>query len=687
LAFASHTLYLAALFVFAWGWVDRTARAQDVSDSINSDSSIEQTSAIELAALVDAAERQRIDAIARAMPSATSIFVPGGGGGGSGVVISPDGFALTNFHVTSPAGTYMQCSLADGNLYDAVIVGIDPVGDLAMVQLLGRNDFAPVEIGSSLQAKPGDWSFVIGNPFLLAGDLQPTVTWGILSGVSRYQYPSGTLLEYGDCLQTDASINPGNSGGPIYDAQGSLLGIVGRCSFEKRGRVNVGVGYAISINQAMNFAGSLRVGRIVDHATLGATVATDPDGGVRVTNILEYSDAFRRGLRYDSEILSIDGRAVTTANEMQNVLATFPASWRVPIVFRQDDKRIETLVRLQSVHSPDDLLEQMAGAMPPPPPIEEDPKKKSSEGDEESEDSPNNEQDSDDEDAPRDPHSPNVEAVEIPEAVERLYIEKRGFANYHFNKLEQTQFIQSLRANDRAKPLVNKPESSVGKPESSVEKPESSAGKPESSVGKPESSVGKIDAEKQSLLWKISGKTADGQDVRIQIGDSQSLLSIGTSADRIGNRAEAYDAVSKSQPLAIAAALGSLRRMIQLGPDRFGETYAAGTAPLGGARPLRNVVVATDGEMEVHFLTHPDDRRLEAIEVFADRDSDPAELWFETAAVNETPQSIELKFGVESKLRIQIESWTVESAQEAKPNDQSQPGNEVKSEKQAEAAS
>ncbi|MCG8651927.1 MAG: trypsin-like peptidase domain-containing protein, partial [Pirellulales bacterium] len=155
--------------------------------------------------LVLEAEEARIAAIARAMPSAVSVFVPGGAGGGSGVLISPQGYALTNFHVSSPAGSYMRCGLSDGNVYDAVIVGIDPVGDLAMIRLLGRNDFPVAELGSSRQAKAGDWCMVIGNPFLLASNLQPTVTWGILSGVGRYQYPSGTLLEYADCLQTDAS--------------------------------------------------------------------------------------------------------------------------------------------------------------------------------------------------------------------------------------------------------------------------------------------------------------------------------------------------------------------------------------------------------------------------------------------------------------------------------------------------
>ena len=318
---------------------------------------------ITLDPILEQVENQRIESIARATPSAVSVFVPGGGGGGSGVVISPDGYALTNFHVTSPAGSFMRCGMSDGNVYDAVIVGIDPVGDLAMIRLLGRSDFPAAELGDSRIAEPGDWCMVIGNPFLLASNLQPTVTYGILSGVGRYQYPSGTLLEYGDCLQTDASINPGNSGGPIYDAQGRLLGIVGRASFEKRGRVNVGVGYAISINQAKNFLGYLHSGRIVDHATLGATVTTDPDSGVAVSNIIESSDAYRRGLRFGAEILEVDGRVVQTANDLQNVLATLPNGWRVKVTYRADGKTVNTLVRLMGVHLQDELLKKMAGVM------------------------------------------------------------------------------------------------------------------------------------------------------------------------------------------------------------------------------------------------------------------------------------------------------------------------------------
>ncbi|NJM40929.1 MAG: trypsin-like serine protease, partial [Anaerolineae bacterium] len=116
----------------------------------------------------------------------------------------------------------------------------------------------------------------IGNPFGLEG----TMTLGIVSAVGRMM-PGGTNYTNPDIIQTDAAINPGNSGGPLFNADGELIGINGRGSFEKRGRVNVGVGYAISINQIKNFMGHLRAGIDSDHATLGATVATaDPDASL-----------------------------------------------------------------------------------------------------------------------------------------------------------------------------------------------------------------------------------------------------------------------------------------------------------------------------------------------------------------------------------------------------------------------
>ena len=571
---------------------------------------------LKLDPILEQSEETRIAAIDHARPSAVSIYVPGGGGGGSGVLISPDGFALTNFHVTSPAGTYMRCSLSDGNVYDAVLVGIDPVGDLAMIQLLGRDDFPFAKMADSRLAKAGDWCMVIGNPFLLASNLQPTVTWGILSGVGRYQYPSGTLLEYADCLQTDASINPGNSGGPIYNHKGELLGIVGRASFEKRGRVNVGVGYAISIHQAKNFLGYLRSGRVVDHATLGATVTTEPDGGVVVSNILESSDAYRRGLRYGAQILEIDGRSVQTANDVQNVLGTLPNGWRVKIAFRNEGETTRTLVRMRSVHRQDELLGKMSAALPPPPPRKQP----------ENEEEPEKEDGEKPEGLPKkiedlkkrikDPHSGRGKGKKVPKHVEAMIEAKRGYGNYFFNIAEQQDFIDELR-------------------------------------GQFPKGV-----QDERVIWKIKGKTigANPLEVGIHVESGNMAIMVGEDGRSSKTRADLYEAIENKSVLGALPALDAWRRMMRSGPKKFGESYYLGTQPLAGQRPLRDCMLGVDGELEVRWLSHPESHLVEVIEVFADRDDDPAELWIERTD-DESKPILDLRYGLESVLRFQVESW------------------------------
>lgn len=602
--------------------------------------------------LIARVEAQRVAAVAKAMPSTVCVFVPGGAGGGSGVLISPDGFALTNFHVSSPAGTYMRCGLSDGNVYDAVIVGIDPVGDLALIQLLGRDDFPTAKFVPSRSVLIGDWCFAIGNPFLLATNLQPTVTAGVISGTRRYQYPSGTLLEYGSCFQTDASINPGNSGGPLYDASGDLIGIIGRASFEKRGRVNVGVGYAISGDQAQNFLGSLHSGRILDHATLGATVGTEDDGSVRVTNILAFSDAHRRGLRYGDEILEIDGRVVQTANDVQNRLATFPAQWRIPITYRQDGEVIETAIRLASVHRGSELLEKMKSALPPPPPAPPKPEQPDAPG--ESEDGSDDEN-ADDENAADAPLKPAEEADRPQDAagepipivaVERIE-ERKGFANYYYNRKHQDRFIDRLRTEFET--VV--------------------------SEGRPWKLNGKVTFANDATP-KMFSMSVDGANGELMIGDR--LMDASSPDDLV-------QAVDRPSATAILSGLCALYRMLEVGPGEFGETYYWGTAPLLGQRPLRDCTVGIDNALENRFYQHPSGDRLEVLEVFADRDGDPAELWFDAPqAIRQTtagnyssrelkaaladlaiqpddglPKNIQLRFGLDPIATFEIESWKI----------------------------
>ena len=209
-------------------------------------------------------------------------------------------------------------------------------------------------LGDSDNVRPGDWSLAMGNPFLLATDFTPTVTFGMVSGVHRYQYPAGSLLEYTDCIQVDTSINPGNSGGPLFNLHGELIGINGRGSFDKRGRVNSGVGYAISINQIKNFLGQLHAGIDTDHATLGATVKTVGDvendiARIQVQSVLDESDAARRGLQPEDDLVEFAGRPITSVNQYKNVLGIFPKGWRMPLTYRRANKKTEILVRLMGV--------------------------------------------------------------------------------------------------------------------------------------------------------------------------------------------------------------------------------------------------------------------------------------------------------------------------------------------------
>lgn len=352
-------------------------------------------------------EAKRVAVIKKVTPSVVAIFGPGGRGGGSGVLISDDGYALTNFHVTAGAGVVMKCGLPDGILYDAVLVGHDKVGDVALVKLLPKEKgkkFPFSKMGDSDKVRAGDWSLAMGNPFLLATDFTPTVTFGLVSGVHRYQYPSGNILEYTDCIQIDTSINPGNSGGPLFNMDGEIIGINGRGSFQKRRRINSGVGYAISINQIKNFLGHLRAGLDVDHASVGAFIRSEVSDGANPKMIVEDMidcDALRRGLDIDDELVSFAGRYMGSVNQFKNTLGLFPRGWRVPLSYRRAQKRKSILVRLQGVQA-----RVIEGG--------DDTKKKA-----------------------RTRPIPNTPA-------KKLYVKKDGYANYYFNKLERDRLIKEF---------------------------------------------------------------------------------------------------------------------------------------------------------------------------------------------------------------------------------------------------
>lgn len=551
----------------------------------------------ELAPEVLAAQQKRVEAMRKASMATVGVFGMDSQGGGSGVCISPDGYVLTNFHVSSPFGHRMRCGMNDGKMYEAVVAGIDPTGDLAVLKMYGRDDFPTATIGDSDRVRVGQWCFAAGNPFVLATNLQPTVTYGLISGVRRYQYPSGTILEYSDCIQTDASINPGNSGGPLFNADGELIGINGRCSFEKRGRVNVGVGYAISIKQAMNFYGNLRSGRIVDHATLGFTVATDTQGRVVVSNILESSDAYRRGLRYGDEVLRLGDRDITTSNQLKNVLGIFPDYWRVALRYRNEQGVQEAAIRLQSLHQPGELEKIVEGS--------------SEQGSK---------------------RSGGSKPTASKDSLAEKYESRRGFGNYYFNRSELDRIVKLQESRKPVLPTSGPNDALQVRLIGSV-------------LGESTAVEARFDPEK--IHWTLADKTS-------------SVTVKGSWGPWIQNQ----------DLLPISIAMRLWYQWHEQGPRKLGEVIYIGQSPVLGKRGLLDMTRVILGEVTAEVYTSLSSGDIELIELFTDRQTDPAEVYFDYDAASPMapmPSRARLNYGLESRLVVEwlkLETLPVEKTEE-----------------------
>ena len=280
-------------------------------------------------------EKKRIQVIDQVIGSVVAIYDDDRQGGGSGVIIDPSGIALTNHHVIMGAGVKGWGGIADGKLYRWKLIGTDPGGDVSIIQMEGRDDFPFTPLGNSDQVRVGDWALAMGNPFILTEDQKPTVTLGIVSGVKRYQPGAGmNQLVYGNCIQVDSSINPGNSGGPLFSMEGRVIGINGRGSFKARGRVNVGLGYAISSNQIKNFIPDLLATKLVEHATIDANFE-DRDGKVICISRNTESPFAKAGLELSDELISFEGIPIKSANQYTNLICTLPEDWPTQMTIRK----------------------------------------------------------------------------------------------------------------------------------------------------------------------------------------------------------------------------------------------------------------------------------------------------------------------------------------------------------------
>ncbi|MCC6669434.1 MAG: trypsin-like peptidase domain-containing protein [Planctomycetes bacterium] len=333
-------------------------------------------------------------AIARVTPAVCTVMPLQAEAGGSGVVIDPAGFVLTNFHVVGkPEVKTMKVGLADGTLHLADVLGIDPGSDLAVLCLrpkdagaasqphgtrpdrggaasrpavpgtvpgaglvtapaptpattasapVPRPTFPFAPFGDSDELLAGEEVFAMGHPFHVSGDFQPTVTRGIVSGTHRYQQGQGDrFLVYPDCIQIDAPVNPGNSGGPLFNRHGQIVGINGRIAVGERGRVNVGVGFAVASRQILNFLPDLLRGRHVEHGTLdlnawfGPAPGEPKRHGVFVQATFRDSLAAAAGVGLGDEIVSFQGVPVRSANQLATMVGILPAGHPVRLGFRK----------------------------------------------------------------------------------------------------------------------------------------------------------------------------------------------------------------------------------------------------------------------------------------------------------------------------------------------------------------
>ncbi|HEY9812649.1 MAG TPA: HhoA/HhoB/HtrA family serine endopeptidase [Candidatus Sericytochromatia bacterium] len=274
-------------------------------------------------------------------------------GTGSGFIISSNGQILTNAHVVAGADT-VSVTLKDGRTMQGKVLGVDPVTDVAVIKINGSN-LPAVRLGNSEQLKPGEWAIAIGNPL----GLDNTVTTGIISATGRTSSQVGVPDKRVSFIQTDAAINPGNSGGPLLNASGQVIGMNTAIIQGAQG-----IGFAIPINTAQRIATQLATTGKVEHAYLGIQMVNltpelkesinsnansglnvDQDRGILVVRVMPNSPAAKAGLRPGDVIKQINGKSVTDAASLQQVVENSNLGSSLELALRRNGRDLSMNVR------------------------------------------------------------------------------------------------------------------------------------------------------------------------------------------------------------------------------------------------------------------------------------------------------------------------------------------------------
>ncbi len=259
---------------------------------------------------------------------------------GSGVVVSQDGYIVTNNHVVEDANKIIVNLAGDKKEYEAKLIGKDEKSDLAIIKIEAKNLNA-ITFYDSDKVKVGDVVFALGNPF----GVGETITQGIVSATGR----SGVgIVEYEDFIQTDASINPGNSGGALINSAGHLIGINSAIISKSGG--NVGIGFAIPSNMVTTVATSLIDSGKYTRAYLGVNISDISDDmskfyndnyGALITSVEDNSPAAKAGLKRGDLIIEINDKKIGSASELKNTIGSYAPSKTVTVKFLRD-KKVDT---------------------------------------------------------------------------------------------------------------------------------------------------------------------------------------------------------------------------------------------------------------------------------------------------------------------------------------------------------
>lgn len=255
---------------------------------------------------------------------------------GSGVVITTDGYIVTNYHVVQE-GQRFEIALPDKRTLPARVVGVDESTDLALLRVAAE-DLPALALGDSDQLEVGEWVLAVGNPF----DLHSTVTAGIVSAKARNINILQGIYAIESFIQTDAVVNPGNSGGALVNTQGELVGINTAIISESGGYE--GYSFAIPVNLVKKVMADMRQYGEVKRAVLGvniadvnariaADVSLPSTEGVYVTHVNKGSSAYEAGLRMGDVIVSVNGVRVASVPELQERVALYRPGDRVSLEY------------------------------------------------------------------------------------------------------------------------------------------------------------------------------------------------------------------------------------------------------------------------------------------------------------------------------------------------------------------